>query len=161
MKAISILLENEPGALSRVVGLFSQRGYNIQTLTVAPTEDISLSRLTITTTDDANKMEKIVKHLGRLVDVVKLADLSLCDYFAVELILIKVQASKLSNYPTCNSLCRFGAKIVSMQDDIFIIQMACNLEEFEIFAAHIGRDSIVEIARSGVTGIQKTETLVA
>src|SRR5690554_229606 len=73
---ISILLENEPGALSRVVGLFSARGYNIETLTVAPTEDNTLSRMTIVTTGSDDIIEQITKHLNRLVDVVKVVDLS-------------------------------------------------------------------------------------
>ncbi|MFV0277798.1 MAG: acetolactate synthase small subunit, partial [Parahaliea sp.] len=73
-RIISILLENEPGALSRVVGLFSQRGYNIETLNVAPTEDATLSRLTLTTMGDDRTMEQITKQLNKLVDVVKLVD---------------------------------------------------------------------------------------
>ena len=73
---ISVLLENEPGALSRVVGLFSQRNYNIDSLTVAPTEDQSLSRLTVTTSGDDARIEQITKHLNKLVDVVKLVDLT-------------------------------------------------------------------------------------
>ncbi|MFP5383904.1 MAG: acetolactate synthase small subunit, partial [Gammaproteobacteria bacterium] len=75
-RIISILMENEPGALSRVVGLFSQRGYNIDTLTVAPTEDSTLSRLTLTTHGDDHKIEQITKHLNRLVEVVKVVDLT-------------------------------------------------------------------------------------
>ena len=73
---ISLLMENESGALSRVVGLFSQRGYNIETLTVAPTEDPTLSRLTVTTVGDDQKIEQITKHLHRLIEVVKLVDLT-------------------------------------------------------------------------------------
>ena len=73
---ISVLLENEPGALSRVVGLFSARGYNIESLTVAPTEDSSLSRMTIVTTGSDEVIEQITKHLNRLVEVVKVYDLS-------------------------------------------------------------------------------------
>ena len=89
---ISILLENEPGALSRVVGLFAQRGYNIETLTVAPTEDETLSRLTMTTTGDERKIEQITKQLNKLVEVVKLVDLSEGPHIERELMLIKVKA---------------------------------------------------------------------
>ena len=85
---ISILLENEPGALSRVVGLFAQRGYNIETLTVAPTEDETLSRLTMTTDGDERKIEQITKHLNRLIEVVKLVDLSEGAHIERELMLI-------------------------------------------------------------------------
>ena len=90
---ISVLLENEPGALSRVVGLFSQRNYNIDSLTVAPTEDQSLSRLTVTTNGDDARIEQITKHLNKLVDVVKLVDLTEGAHIERELMLIKVKAS--------------------------------------------------------------------
>ena len=90
---ISVLLENEPGALSRVVGLFSQRAYNIETLNVAPTEDPTLSRLTLTTIGDDSKIEQIIKHLNRLIDVVKLVDLSEGSHVERELMLIKVKAT--------------------------------------------------------------------
>ena len=89
---ISILLENEPGALSRVVGLFSARGYNIETLTVAPTEDPSLSRMTIVSVGSEDVIEQITKHLNRLVDVVKLIDLSDGPHIERELMLIKIRA---------------------------------------------------------------------
>src|SRR5690606_10668061 len=92
-RIISVLLENEPGALSRVVGLFSQRGYNIETLTVAPTEDISLSRLTLTTIGDDKIIEQITKQLNKLVDVVKVVDLTEGSHIERELMLIKVKAS--------------------------------------------------------------------
>jgi acetolactate synthase I/III small subunit len=90
---ISILLENEPGALSRVVGLFSQRNYNIESLTVAPTEDHTLSRLTITTIGDDRKIEQITKHLNKLIDVVKLVDLTEGSHIERELMLVKVKAA--------------------------------------------------------------------
>ena len=89
---ISVLLENEPGALSRVVGLFSQRNYNIESLSVAPTEDHSLSRLTLTTAGDDRKIEQITKHLNKLVDVVKLVDLTEGAHVERELMLIKIKA---------------------------------------------------------------------
>jgi acetolactate synthase-1/3 small subunit len=90
---ISVLMENESGALSRVVGLFSQRGYNIESLTVAPTEDQSLSRLTLTTVGDDGKIEQITKHLNRLVEVVKLVDLTEGPHIEREMMLVKVKAS--------------------------------------------------------------------
>ena len=91
-RIISLLMENEPGALSRVVGLFSQRSYNIDSLTVAPTEDNSLSRLTVMTSGDERKIEQITKHLNKLIDVVKLVDLSESAHIERELMLIKVKA---------------------------------------------------------------------
>ncbi len=91
-RIISVLMENEPGALSRVVGLFSQRGYNIESLTVAPTEDPSLSRLTLMTIGDDHKIEQITKHLNRLIEVVKLVDLTEGAHIERELMLVKVKA---------------------------------------------------------------------
>ena len=90
---ISVLMENEPGALSRVVGLFAQRGYNIESLTVAPTEDPTLSRLTVTTIGDDAVIEQITKHLNKLIDVVKLVDLTEGDHIERELMLIKIKAT--------------------------------------------------------------------
>src|SRR5690554_5980525 len=90
---ISILMENEPGALSRVVGLFAQRGYNIETLTVAPTEDATLSRLTMTTNGDERKIEQVTKQLNKLNEVVKLIDLTEGAHVERELMLVKVKAT--------------------------------------------------------------------
>ena len=92
-RIISILMENEPGALSRVIGLFSQRGYNIETLSVAPTEDSTLSRLTLTTFGNDLKIEQITKHLNKLIEVVKLVDLTEGPHIERELMLIKVKAT--------------------------------------------------------------------
>src|SRR5690606_26647169 len=89
---ISLLMENEPGALSRVVGLFSQRGYNIESLNVAATEDPTLSRLTLTTIGDDQKIEQITKQLNKLIDVVKLVDLTDGAHIERELMLVKVKA---------------------------------------------------------------------
>ena len=91
-RIISLLMENAAGALSRVVGLFSQRGYNVETLTVAPTDDVSLSRLTLTTVCDDHTTEQITKQLNKLVDVVKLVDLTEGAHIERELMLIKVRA---------------------------------------------------------------------
>ncbi len=96
-RIISVLLENAPGALSRVVGLFSQRGYNIESLTVAPTEDPTLSRLTLTTLGDDHKIEQITKHLNKLIDVVKLVDLTEGAHIERELMLIKVKRDSVGS----------------------------------------------------------------
>ena len=93
-RVIALLMENQPGALSRVVGLFSQRGYNIESLIVAPTEDPSLSRLTMTTDGDSQVVEQITKQLNKLIDVVKVLDLSLEEYVGRELLLIKMEFSE-------------------------------------------------------------------
>jgi len=91
-RIISVLLENEAGALSRVVGLFAQRNYNIETLTVAPTEDETLSRLTVTTVGDDRKIEQITKHLNKLIEVVKVVDLTEGEHIERELMLVKIKA---------------------------------------------------------------------
>jgi len=91
-RIVSILMENAPGALSRVIGLFSQRGYNIETLNVAPTEDLTLSRVTISTESDDHQIEKVVKHMNKLIDVVKLVELTDSPHIERELMLIKVRA---------------------------------------------------------------------
>ena len=96
-RVISLLMENQPGALSRVVGLFSQRGYNIESLIVAPTEDTSLSRLTMTTEGDTRVIEQITKQLNKLIDVVKVVDLSEEDYVGRELLLVKLDMTEKSN----------------------------------------------------------------
>ena len=89
---IAVLLENEPGALSRVVGLFAQRNYNIESLAVAPTDDETLSRLTLVTVGDDSKIEQIIKHLYKVIEVVKVVDLSGSDHVERELMLVKVRA---------------------------------------------------------------------
>ena len=91
-RILSVLLENESGALSRVVGLFSQRGYNIETLNVAPTDDHSLSRLTVTTTGDDLKIEQITKHLNKIIDVVKVVDLTEGAHVERDTLLVKIRA---------------------------------------------------------------------
>ena len=117
---ISVLMENEPGALSRVVGLFSQRGYNIETLNVAPTEDPTLSRLTLTTIGDDHKIEQITKHLNRLIDVVKLVDLSEGSHIERELMLVKVRATgaQRAEIKRCTDI--FRGQIVDVGPSVYL-----------------------------------------
>ncbi|HBM27496.1 MAG TPA: acetolactate synthase small subunit, partial [Halomonas sp.] len=111
---ISILMENEPGALSRVVGLFSQRNFNIETLNVAPTEDPSLSRLTVTTVGDDRVIEQITKHLNKLIDVVKLVDLTEGNHIERELMLVKVKALGAARDEVKRTVDIFRAQIVDV-----------------------------------------------
>ena len=120
---ISVLLENEPGALSRVVGLFSQRNYNIDSLTVAPTEDQSLSRLTVMTSGDDARIEQITKHLNKLVDVVKLVDLTEGAHIERELMLIKVKASGAQRAEIARTVDIFRGQIVDLTATVFTIQI--------------------------------------
>ena len=157
---ISVLLENEPGALSRVVGLFSQRNYNIESLTVAPTEDRSLSRLTLTTVGDDRKIEQITKHLNKLVDVVKLVDLTEGAHIERELMLIKVKASGAQRAEVKRTADVFRGQIVDMTQNTYAIQLMGNTEKLDSFIAAIGSNAVLELARTGVTGISRGEKIL-
>ncbi|MDT8427373.1 MAG: acetolactate synthase small subunit [Pseudomonadales bacterium] len=158
---ISILLENEPGALSRVVGLFSQRNYNIESLTVAPTEDHSLSRLTITTIGDDRKIEQITKHLNKLIDVVKLVDLTEGAHIERELMLIKVKATGAQRAEIKRTTDIFRGQIVDVTSAVYSIQLAGTSEKLDSFLAAIGNTGVLEVARTGVTGISRGEKVLS
>ena len=130
---ISILLENEPGALSRVVGLFSARGYNIETLTVAPTEDLSLSRMTIMTNGSDDVIEQITKHLNRLVDVVKVVDLTEAPMVERELMLIKVRAVGKEREEATRLSDIFRGRIVDVTDKTMTIEVTGVQEKIDAF----------------------------
>lgn len=157
---ISILLENEPGALSRVVGLFSQRNYNIESLTVAPTEDHTLSRLTITTIGDDRKIEQITKHLNKLIDVVKLVDLTEGAHIERELMLIKVKAAGSQRAEIKRTTDIFRGQIVDVTSAVYSIQLAGTSEKLDSFLAAIGNTGVLEVARTGVTGISRGEKVL-
>lgn len=159
-RIISLLLENEPGALSRVVGLFSQRGYNIETLTVAPTEDETLSRLTLTTIGDDSKIEQITKQLNKLIDVVKLVDLSEGDHVEREIMLIKVRASGTQRGEVKRCADIFRGQIVDVWPNIFVIQLTGASDKLDAFIEAIGEASILEVVRSGVSGIARGEKVL-
>src|SRR6056300_1043949 len=130
---ISVLMENEPGALSRVVGLFSQRNYNIDSLTVAPTEDQSLSRLTLTTSGDDARIEQITKHLNKIIDVVKLVDLTEGAHIERELMLIKVKAAGAQRAEVKRTADTFRGQIVDTTQNAYTIQLtgtSCKLDAF-------------------------------
>ena len=152
---ISVLLENEPGALSRVVGLFSQRGYNIETLNVAPTEDPTLSRLTLTTIGDDSKIEQIIKHLNRLIDVVKLVDLSEGSHVERELMLIKVKATGAQRAEIKRTTDIFRGQIVDVGSTLYTIQILGTAEKLDAFIDALGEATIIEVVRSGVSGIAR------
>lgn len=158
---ISILLENEPGALSRVVGLFSQRNYNIESLTVAPTEDHTLSRLTITTVGDDRKIEQITKHLNKLVDVVKLVDLTEGAHIERELMLIKVKASGAQRDEVKRTADIFRAQVVDVTSTIYSIQIVGTSAKLDAFIAAINGVTILEVARTGVSGISRGEKILS
>ncbi len=158
---ISILLENEPGALSRVVGLFSQRNYNIESLTVAPTEDHSLSRLTITTIGDDRKIEQITKHLNKLIDVVKLVDLTEGSHVERELMLIKVKASGAQRAEIKRTTDIFRGQIIDVTPTVYSIQLSGTSEKLDSFIAALGNAAVLEVARTGVTGISRGDKVLS
>ena len=158
---ISMLLENEPGALSRVVGLFSQRNYNIESLTVAPTDDHTLSRLTITTMGDDRKIEQITKHLNKLVDVVKLVDLTEGAHIERELMLIKVKATGAQRDEIKRTTDIFRGQVVDVTSTIYSIQLVGTSEKLDGFLAAISGTPILEVARTGVSGISRGEKVLS
>ena len=158
---ISVLMENEPGALSRVVGLFSQRNYNIDSLTVAPTEDRSLSRLTLTTTGDERRIEQITKHLNKLVDVVKLVDLTEGAHIERELMLIKVKATGAQRAEVTRTTEIFRGQIVDLTNSVFSIQLTGTSDKLDAFIAALGESIVLEVARTGVSGISRGEKILS
>ncbi|MEX2470219.1 MAG: acetolactate synthase small subunit [Pseudohongiellaceae bacterium] len=158
---ISVLMENEPGALSRVVGLFSQRNYNIDSLTVAPTEDVSLSRLTLTTSGDDARIEQITKHLNRIVDVVKLVDLTEGAHIERELMLIKVKAVGAQRAEIKRTTDIFRGQIVDMTTSVFTIQLTGTGDKLDAFIAALGDSTVLEVARTGVSGIARGDKTLA
>ncbi|TGD71581.1 acetolactate synthase small subunit [Mangrovimicrobium sediminis] len=160
-RIISILLENEPGALSRVVGLFSQRGYNIETLNVAPTDDPTLSRLTLTTKGDDLHIEQITKQLNKLVDVVKLVDLTDGAHIERDLMLIKVRAVGAARDEVKRTTDIFRGQIVDVGPTVFTIQLVGTSDKLDAFVAAMTDVDILEVVRSGVAGISRGEKVLS
>ncbi len=159
-RIISVLMENEPGALSRVVGLFSQRGYNIESLTVAATEDATLSRMTLTTIGDDHKIEQITKHLNRLIDVVKLVDLTEGAHIERELMLIKVRASGAQRAEIKRCVDIFRGQIIDVSATVYTIQLTGTSDKLSAFYDAVGEAAILEVVRSGVSGIARGDKVL-
>ena len=160
-RIISILMENEPGALSRVVGLFAQRGYNIETLNVAPTEDATLSRLTLTTVGDDRKIEQITKQLNKLIDTVKVVDLSEGTHIERDLMLIKVRAQGIARDEIKRTTDIFRGQIVDVGPNVYTIQLTGTSDKLDSFIAAVGDAEILEVVRSGVAGISRGEKVLS
>ena len=160
-RIISVLLENEPGALSRVVGLFSQRNYNIETLTVAPTDDSTLSRLTVTTTGSDKVIEQITKQLNKLVEVVKLVDLTEGAHIERELMLIKIKASGSQRAEVKRCVDIFRGQIVDVSSSAYTVQITGNSDKLDAFISSIAEGSVLEVVRSGVSGIARGEKVLS
>ena len=157
---ISILLENEAGALSRVAGLFSARGYNIETLTVAPTEDRSLSRLTIVTSGSDEVIEQITKQLNKLIDVVKVVDLSEAAHIERELMLIKVRASGKDREEIKRMADIFRGRIIDVTESNYVIELTGSGSKLDAFIQAIDVDLILETVRTGVSGIGRGDRIL-
>jgi acetolactate synthase I/III small subunit len=157
---LSILLENEAGALSRVAGLFSARGYNIETLTVAPTEDATLSRMTIVTTGSDEVVEQITKQLNKLVDVVKVVDLSEGTHIERELMLVKLRAVGKDREEIKRTTDIFRGRIIDVTDKSYVIEITGDSEKLNAFLGAVDPALILETVRTGVSGIGRGEWIV-
>lgn len=157
-RIISILLDNHAGSLSRVSGLFTARAYNIESLTVAPTDDETLSRMTIVTAGDDNKIEQIIKQLNKLLDVVKVSDMTEGPHIEREMMLIKVSAVGNENRDEIKRLVDiFRGRILDVSDKIFTIELTGASDKLDAFIAAVGGEVILEVVRSGVIGIARGE----
>ena len=153
---ISVLMENESGALSRVAGLFSARGYNIESLTVAPTEDPSLSRMTLVTIGSENIVEQIIKQLNKLVDVVKLDDITDGSHIERELMMIKVRASSDNQREEMKRMTDvFRGRILDVTDETYTIELTGTGDKLDAFINAVEGTDIIETVRSGATGIAR------
>lgn len=150
---ISILIENEAGALSRVAGLFSARGYNIESLTVAPTEDPSLSRMTLVTRGTDEIIEQITKQLHKLIDVVKLMDMTEGPHIEREMMLIKVRAQGENRNELKRVSDIFRGHIIDVTDQSYTIEMTGAGAKLDAFVQALDPALIIEVVRSGVSGI--------
>ena len=157
---ISVLIENEAGALSRVVGLFSARGYNIETLTVAPTEDRSLSRMTIVTAGSDDVLEQITKQLNRLIDVVKVVDLIENPHIERELMLIKLRAVGKEREELKRMADIFRGRIIDVTDKTYTIELTGDSAKLDAFIEAIDRAAILETVRTGTSGIGRGERIL-
>ena len=158
---ISVLLENEPGALSRVVVLFSQRNYNIETLTVAPTEDPTLSRLTLTTVGQDEVIEQITKNLNKLIEVVKLVNLSEGAHIERELMLVKIKATGAQRAEVKRTTDIFRGQIVDVSPSVYTVQLTGTSDKLNSFVEAIGPTSVLEVVRTGVSGIARGEKVLS
>jgi acetolactate synthase-1/3 small subunit len=146
---ISILLENEAGALSRVAGLFSARAYNIESLTVAPTDDPSLSRMTLVTTGTDEIVEQVCKQLNKLIDVVKLVDLTDDVHVERGLILIKVKAENKQRDEVKRLVDIFHGEIIDLTDSTYTLEVTGDSEKINALLKALENFTIVEVVRSG------------
>jgi acetolactate synthase-1/3 small subunit len=152
---ISILMENEAGALSRVAGLFSARGYNIESLTVAPTEDPSLSRMTLVTRGTDEIIEQITKQLHKLIDVVKLMDMTDGPHIEREMLLVKLNAEGERRTELKRVADIFRGRIIDVTDHTYTVELTGDGAKLDAFLQVLEPGAIIEVVRSGVSGIAR------
>jgi acetolactate synthase-1/3 small subunit len=157
---ISLLMENEAGALSRVAGLFSARGYNIESLTVAPTEDATLSRMTIVTSGSDEVIEQINKQLNKLIEVVAVMDLSEGEHLERELMLVKVRAEGAAREELKRMTDIFRGRVIDVSDRTYTIELTGAGTKLDSFLDAIDRSLILETVRTGASGIGRGERIL-
>jgi acetolactate synthase-1/3 small subunit len=150
-----MLVENESGALSRIAGLFSARGYNIESLTVAPTDEPSLSRMTLVTRGNDDIVEQIKKQLNKLIDVVKLQDLSEGEHIEREMMLIKLKAARTDREELKRLTEIFRAKIIDVTESSYVVELTGASRKLDAFIEAVPEGLITEVVRSGPTGISR------
>jgi acetolactate synthase-1/3 small subunit len=159
---ISIIIENEAGALSRVAGLFSARGYNIESLTVAPTNDPSLSRMTLVTRGTEQIIEQITKQLNKLIDIVRLQDMTEGEHLEREMMLIKL---RVSNHTEREEVTRFTdifrGSIIDVSDESYTVELTGSSSKLDAFISNLGKIQVMELVRSGVIGIARGEKILS
>ena len=158
---ISVLLENESGALARLVGLFAQRGYNIDSLNVAPTDDATLSRLTLVTHGNDQVIEQISKQLHKLIEVVKVSDISEAAHIERELMLVKVKANGNQREEVKRCADIFRGQIIDVTPATYTIQLVGTSDKLDAFLQSLGVIPIMEVVRSGASGIARGEKTLA
>ncbi len=157
---ISILIENEAGALSRVAGLFSARGYNIESLTVAATEDATMSRMTIVTSGSDEVIEQIIKQLNKLIDVIKVLDLNDGKYIERELMLVKVKATAAFRDEMKRMCDIFRGRIIDVADGSFTIELTGSGTKLDAFIESLDKTAILETVRTGASGIGRGDRIL-
>ena len=157
---IAILIENEAGALSRVVGLFSARGYNIESLSVAPTENPSISRMTIATIGSEDVIEQITKHLNRLIEVIKVVDLTEGPYLERELMMVKIRAVGKEREEIKRMADIFRGSIIDVTDKSYTVEITGDQQKNNAFLQAIDRSAILETVRTGCSGIGRGERIL-
>lgn len=157
---LSILMENQAGAMSRIVGLFSARAYNIDSLSVSPTEDKTLSRMTIVTSGDNKVMEQITKQLNKLIEVIKVIDLNDSNYVERELMLVKLRATGKDRDEILRLTDIFRGHIIDVTDKTYTVEITGTSSKLDAFLDTVGKILILETVRTGAAGIGRGERML-